>query len=202
MPGRRKTLLLSAKLSELWDALGADICHSFSTERQDRTSYVVNSHVNFEVIADRINTILGRLLQRLEESFPGIFTTHPINITYRHREARGGSQTRRGTRSGSPKRSRRGTRSAARTVSQPRWMCMNYWRTVDEWTHKPSPFAANSEMKRLQQTLRRCMEESTEKFVVMPLRGDSRRRRGRLRITTRVSSSTWLRSATVRPTCT
>jgi hypothetical protein len=176
---RRKTVLVQDALFKLWDSVGAEICTNFSENIQSRTEYTINSHVNFEQVADNIHVILQSLLQTLEKSFPTIFATTPINIRYKpSRRTSAPTRTERSSRSNRTKspvrgrrsstRSQRGFRSQTSPTPTGKWTCMGYSKEVDEWKKEPIT-TANPQMKALIDNLKMCLAESEEKFMVMPL---------------------------------
>lgn len=168
---RRGTLLQPAALSQLWDSVGADICNNFNTHRATRTEYVINSHVDYQRVADNVHVIMKKLLHVLEVSFPHVFLTTPLDIT--HRPARRMTVPTGSERSSVTSRWDTRTRASAvwvpTTVEEAsKWNCMGYSRTIDEWRRQPLS-TASAGMKRLVQQLVRCSHDSEEKFLVMPL---------------------------------
>ena len=173
---RRKTVIGKEGLFKLWETVGAEICTNFSEHRQNRTDYIINSHVNFEKVADSIHLILQSLLQILEKSFPMVFATTPIDISYRPiRRTSSRGSTERSTRTIRTKSAVRGRSSRTqrlRSQTSPnrtgKWTCMGYSKEVDEWKREPIR-TANTQMKTLIHSLRGCLNDSEEKFMVMPL---------------------------------
>lgn len=165
---RRKTILQPQALLNLWQSVNADICTTFNDDKASRNGYIVNSHVNFEKVADKIELILKTLLKTLEKSFPDVFVTTPLEIGYRparrlHVPPKSKSP---------PHRSKTETRSTTRQTpttleAASKWSCMGYARTIDEWNYEPLT-GPSKQMNLLLGQLERCSIFSEEKFLVMP----------------------------------
>lgn len=156
MPSHRRVSVSSPEmLAGMWESVGAGtFCRTFSKERKD-TSYLINSSVDFEAIADNIDTIVSRLLKELDNSFPDIFTTfslliQKINLRNSHRTTKD-------------------RRSRTNKIAGSKWTCMGYARTVEEWKSTPIN-KGNTEMTKLQHVLLKCKVDSAEKFVLIPLK--------------------------------
>lgn len=143
-------------LAGMWKSVGAStFCNSFSKERKDTTSYLINSNVDFEAIANNIDTITSRLLEELHKSFPHIFTTFSLLIQK--------------TNLRNSRRATKDRRSRTNQLAGSKWKCMGYARTVEEWKSTPID-RRTAEMTTLQLVLRTCIEDSAEKFVLIPLK--------------------------------
>ena len=173
---RRRTILHPLELNKLWDSVNANLCKEFSTnERTTRSTFIVNSNVDFAIVASRIHTILAKLLQVLEESFPFVFNTNAIDVRYKPQRATRTSTRRTSLQKHSHTRSLQtrhvsnaSTRRQTRTVNGNRWNCLGYSQTIDEW--KKTPLTRTTpQMKNLIEALERCYTDSEEKFIVMPL---------------------------------
>ena len=160
-------------LKSLWNHLDATICEKFYMDKK-REDYVINTDVDFGKVASQIDKILHELLYTLSKSFPGIFTTEKIRITYKHiRSTRSpilsmhNSRSTRRKGSASP-HSGRSLRSTAPV--QGLWYVFGIARSEREWKTKP----INNSNKTLDAFIKTILDCNTtpEKFCVVPLTWD------------------------------